>query len=182
MSYIRVDLDHAPFEGERVVFKAPCSASSTMGLKIYYDGTPTFFELCDAHGVDLDWEYEAFASNALVTVVLDFDVDGNKAFIQNADTNAYLEGRLTKMGSIAFSTSWTGNSSPYTQVVTVTGQMITANSKVDLQPNAYAISRLITDKVSALFISNTDGTLTAYAIGAKPTQAMTVQCSVAEVV
>lgn len=82
--------------------------------------------------------------------------------------------------SLSLSTAWAGTASPFTQSVTgVSG--ITANSQVDLQPDAAVISRLIADKVSAVYIGNDGGTLTAYAVGAKPTAVLTVQATVTEV-
>lgn len=82
--------------------------------------------------------------------------------------------------SISLSTTWSG-SGPYTQTVTVSGYTITANSKVDLQPDASQIAQLIEDGVQALYIANNNGTLTAYAVGAETSTAMTIQCTVTEV-
>lgn len=85
------------------------------------------------------------------------------------------------VGSISFSASWTGAASPYTQTVTVTGATVTASSKVDLQPTAAQIASLISDGVTGMVVENNSGTLTAYAVGAAPSSAMTVQCTVTEV-
>ena len=85
-----------------------------------------------------------------------------------------------KIGTISISTSWTG-SGPYTQIVTVTGATITSNSKVDIQLTAAQITQLISDNVISVFVENNNGTLTFYAIGAAPTTAMSIQCTVMEV-
>ena len=76
--------------------------------------------------------------------------------------------------------SWTAAGDNYTQTVVVSGS--TANSKIDLQPDAATIAQLIDDGVSALFVSNTGGTLTAYAVGGKPSVDLAVQASRTEVV
>lgn len=83
-----------------------------------------------------------------------------------------------KVASVNLSTTWAG-AGPYTQTVTVSGA--TANSKIDLQPTAAQLQQLIDDGVQALYISNDNGTLTAYALGAAPTEALTLQCTLTEV-
>lgn len=85
-----------------------------------------------------------------------------------------------KGGSITLSLSWSG-SGPYTQTVTVTGATVTSNSKVDLQPTAAQIAQLIADGVEAVVVENNAGTLTAYSLGATPSAAMTIACTVTEV-
>ena len=81
--------------------------------------------------------------------------------------------------SVLLSTEWTGSSSPYTQVVTISGT--TAKSKVDLQPDATAITQMADDGTVALYIANDNGTLTAYAVGEKPTVELTIQATITEV-
>lgn len=88
--------------------------------------------------------------------------------------------KAVQTGSITLSATWSG-SGPYTQTVTVSGCTITANSKIDLQPDATVLGTLISDNVQGLFISNNNGTLTATAVGAKPSTALTVQCTITEV-
>ena len=97
MANIRVDLNHTPLDGEAIAFKAPCDASNITGLNIYYvDAAGATvsqeFTLADANGGDLGVLDRIFAEGAIVKVLL--DTDTHRAFVQNADTNAYLEGRF----------------------------------------------------------------------------------------
>lgn len=78
-------------------------------------------------------------------------------------------------GSITLAAAnWTG-SGPYTQAVTITGATVTANTKVDVQPDATAFAQMESDGVTALYVDNNNGTLTAYALGAAPTANLTLQ-------
>ena len=74
--------------------------------------------------------------------------------------------------------SWAG-SGPYTQTVTITG--ITVNSKVDLQMDSTAIGVMVDSGTTAIYIANNNGTLTAYAVGEKPTADLSVQVTITEV-
>ena len=100
---------------------------------------------------------------------------------KNVPADAVFTDTKSTKGSISLSTTWSGNG-PYTQTVTISGYTITENSKVDLQPDASQIAQLIADGVQALYISNNNGVLTAYAVGAEISTAMTVQCIVTEVI
>lgn len=96
MAYIRVDQKLAIFDGQAVTFKSPANCSIVEGLRIYYpaaDGTETSktFALADAHGNNVG-SIDLFAANVVVKVIL--DTGSSMAFVQNADTNAYLEGRF----------------------------------------------------------------------------------------
>lgn len=87
--------------------------------------------------------------------------------------------RQIVISSVSLSTTWSG-SGPYTQVITVDGA--DAKSKVDLQPDSTIIESLSEDGVTAIYIVNDNGTLTAVATGAAPTTALNIQCSIEEVV
>ena len=97
------------------------------------------------------------------------------------ETNTLLQNKAdtTKKTTVTLSTNWTGDASPYTQTVTISGT--TANSKVDLQPDATAITQMAEDGTVALYIANDNGTLTANAVGEKPTVALTIQATITEV-
>lgn len=98
MAHIRVDQAIPVFDGQPVTFKSPASCVGVEGLKVYYpDGEGTAvatFALADAHGNNVG-SIDLFAANVLVKVIL--DTEKGMAFVQNADTNAYLEGRFKAM-------------------------------------------------------------------------------------
>lgn len=93
---VRVDLDSPIRDGMEVVFKAPCDASEVTGLNLYYPVEGVLesqnFAFADANTNDLGHLDALFAKDAVVKVILDLDT--NMAFVQNADTNAYLESRF----------------------------------------------------------------------------------------
>lgn len=99
MSKIRVDLDAPVINGQALAFKSPADCSQITGLVIYYPqgGTTASreFAFADAHGVDVgSGTISLFAKNALVKVML--DINQGKAFVQNADTNNYIESKLAE--------------------------------------------------------------------------------------
>ena len=82
-------------------------------------------------------------------------------------------------GSLSLTGSWEDHETYFTQALTFAG--MPANGKVDLQPDYATINQLIDDGVTSLYVENTDGVLTAYATGAAPTAALTIQCTITEV-
>lgn len=88
------------FDGQPVTFKSPADCSAIDALKIYYpaeDGTETgtVFVFADAHGNNVGNIDHLFGENVLVKVIL--HTENGMAYVQNADTNAYLEGRFKAM-------------------------------------------------------------------------------------
>lgn len=78
-------------------------------------------------------------------------------------------------GTVSLGTGWSGPSassstSYWYQTVTISGT--TAKSVIDLHPSLAATCRMVYDGTAAVFIVNNSGTLTAYAIDAKPGAAL----------
>lgn len=93
---IRVDLNYPIKDGTEVVFRSPVDCSQITGLKVYYPDGSQEFVFADAHGNNVGNIDHLFAENVAVKVIL--DVTTGMAFVQNADTNAYLEGRFAELG------------------------------------------------------------------------------------
>ena len=94
---IIVDLNYTIKDGTEATFRSPVDCSQVTGLKVYYigdDGNTASqeFVFADAHGNNVGDIDHLFAENVAVKVIL--DVTTGMAFVQNADTNAYLEGRF----------------------------------------------------------------------------------------
>ena len=99
MPKIRIDRELPIINGQPLTFRSPANCSDITGLIIYYpEGDTTTskeFAFVDAHGVDVgSGTIALFAANSLVKVIL--DTEQNKAFVQNADTNAYIENTFVK--------------------------------------------------------------------------------------
>ena len=96
MANIRIDVDYTIKDGTELVFRSPCDCTEITGLIVYYateDGTASKeFALADAHGENVGDIPHLFVGNVVVKVIL--DVDSGMAFVQNADTNAYLEAQF----------------------------------------------------------------------------------------
>ncbi len=73
---------------------------------------------------------------------------------------------------------WTGDVSPYSQVVKVDG--VTENSQVDLTPDVEQLS-IFHHKDLAFVTENEGGVVTVYAIGQKPENDYTIQVTITEV-
>lgn len=86
----------------------------------------------------------------------------------------YIDGEIT-----ISSTGWTvsDDGTYYTQVIAVPNA--STNSRVDLNPSPTQIIQLMNEEVS-MFISNDNGTFTAYAINNKPSIDMTISVRISE--
>lgn len=94
MAKIKINAEAPLYNGMPVTFKAPCDCSIVDGLSVQYGEDNQQFVFTDAHGNELTGIGNLFGKDAVVKAVL--DTDKGRAFVQNADTNAYLEDRLNK--------------------------------------------------------------------------------------
>jgi hypothetical protein len=84
-----------------------------------------------------------------------------------------------KLTSITMPASgWQGSSNPYSQVVSCNG--VNVNSKLDLQPTPTQVVELQDAEIS-LMLTNNQGTVTAWALGNKPSEDMTIDVLITEV-
>lgn len=87
-------------------------------------------------------------------------------------------GNTLSITEITLPLSWSDSGNGYhTATPTVTGTIPTS-AKIDLQPTEAQTRQLQSDGVTALYVENNAGTLTAYAVGNAPSVALTMQCSV----
>lgn len=112
--FIGIELGYPIKDGMDIIFDAPCNCSEVSGLAITYNGTRTVFTFRDAHKNDLSDLSEAFTSGARVKVNL--DIVNGYAYIQNADTNAYLE-EMFKNRLPAMEDTTAGNTGCYYRMV-----------------------------------------------------------------
>ena len=85
-----------------------------------------------------------------------------------------IAGASTTMANLTIPTSAWHGAEPHVATVTVTGYTVTENTRVDVACNYATMSSLANAGVSALYVENNMGTLTAYAMGAAPNTEITV--------
>ena len=104
--------------------------------------------------------------------------------ILNALTNKELEEKIAEsreyVCSLELSSSWAGDESPFSQVVTLSNYTVTEYTKVNLTATPETIAAMKTQGVGSIYIVNDNAVLTAYVDGYKPITALTVQASVYE--
>ena len=179
MAYIKITAPDPLYDGMPVSFKAPCDCTATDGLAVTYGGVEKVFTFKDAHGNALTGIGNLFAEGAVVKVLL--DVANSSAYLQNADTNGYIESRWTKKTTVTLSAAaweYDGNK-VYTQTVPIADG--TANSLVDLQFSDEQMLELAWGGVAFLKVDNDGGVFIAKAGIVAPITDMTIQATVTEV-
>jgi len=144
MANIKLTVDFPIYSGLALTFQAPCNCSAVTGLKVYYKeltesaaaDASKVFEFRDAHCVAVTNISNLFAQNALVKVVL--DVQNGYAYIQNADTNSYLEGKFD--GKADKATTLTGTLTAGETTVTLTNSAIKTTSLIDVYTSVFGVN------------------------------------------
>lgn len=92
MANIKISVNHAIRDGFAFTFHTPCSCADVDGVVVEHSNGSDRFEFKDAHGNSLTDIGNLFAPGVLLKVIL--DVTNSSAYIQNADTNSYLENKF----------------------------------------------------------------------------------------
>ena len=134
------------------------------------DGNPGVYvgtgEMPEGYSVQIDPSGEAgFSEEDLNNIV-------NKVLVK-----AGFRARIGYVTLLA--DQWVGESSPYSQVVSVEG--VTGNSQVDLTPSVEQLS-IFHHKDLAFVTENEGGVVTVYAIGEKPENDYNIQVTITEVI
>lgn len=133
MANIKITVEGSLMDGHRITFKAPCHCSQAEKLEVLYieDNTQKskVFTMRDSQCKDLTGMDNLFAEGAYVDIVL--DTTNSVAYLQNANTNAYLEKKL----EIIRGTLTTGE----TEVV-VTDARITEDSILSFYTSIYGVN------------------------------------------
>ena len=94
MAKIKVVSDRPLIDGLAITVNAPCECNAVDGLTVSYLGESQSFTFRDSHGNDLTGLGNLFSEGAYIRVVL--DTTNGYAYLQNADTNAYIEETFLK--------------------------------------------------------------------------------------
>ena len=132
---IIVDLNTPITDGKEVVFRSPVDCSQVTGLIVNYKDVSQEFAFADAHGNNVGDIDHLFAENVVVKVIL--DVTTSMAFVQNADTNAYLEGRFESIEAAIGSGGGGGGS--VGSAVLYTKQTLTDTQQAQARENIGAV-------------------------------------------
>lgn len=108
MAKVRVSINSVLMDGMTVKFKAPCNCSDVDGMKVTYitrddsgySEHNVNFTFRDAAGNDLTNIGNLFATGSVVCAIL--DTEKKYAYLQNANTNGYLEKKFSKSYAKAY--------------------------------------------------------------------------------
>ena len=136
------------------------------------------------HDTEENWLKSSFIPKQGEIIV--YDVDTTYTYermkigdgITNVNDLPFFK-QLPKSSEIILPVSnWTGDASPYSQVVTITGA--TSNMRIDLMPTAVQFQQLVSDS-TMLTVENNNSIITVYAIGEKPSVDYSMQAIISTI-
>lgn len=86
MSKIKANIGYPPANGKQMSFRAPCNSADTDGLVV----NDVEYTLVDADGYNIAKTPNLWNNGSMVSVIL--DTINHRAYVQNVNTNGYLEG------------------------------------------------------------------------------------------
>ena len=100
MAVIKLEIDYPIQDGSTITFKAPCDSTEVTGIKVYYPNITESevttvnktFAFKDCHLNTVSSLGNLFTTGAYLKAIL--DVTNGYAFVQNQDTNGYLEAKI----------------------------------------------------------------------------------------
>ena len=99
MANLKITINGVLMDGHEVTFKAPCDCTYIDKLDVHYVenlvSKNKLFTMKDSHGNTLAGLGNLFEAGAYVHVIL--NTKDGAAYIQNADTNGYLEGKFSAL-------------------------------------------------------------------------------------
>ena len=124
--------------------------------------------------------YSAIEDATEVYIGPDMPTDPNiKVWINTSEDGVGIVPALPRVAMITLNAnSWTGNSSPYSQVVDI--PTVTVDTKVELNATVSQIVSLHNNGI-ALMVENDAGVVTVYSFGGKPSNNMVMQVTLQEV-
>ena len=112
----------------------------------------------------LSYRWQTVAGTGLqVAAGVKRDVNPEEDYEEESVVVTYVRPKIAEVELLA--ANWVGESSPYSQVVTIDG--VTPNTQVDLTPSAEEMEAFRVKEL-ALVAENHNGVVTVYAIGQKP--------------
>ena len=135
-------------------------------------------------GTEAEWLLSLVGKSGVYVGSGDMPDGYNVQIDPSGETIAFEEfiGAIKRQARIAnvslLASEWVGESSPYSQVVTIEG--VTENNQVDLTPSVEQLA-IFYNKDLAFVTENEDGVVTVYAIGQKPLNDYVIQATITEV-
>ena len=124
--------------------------------------------------------FDAIEAAQIIYIGPDEPTDPNiKVWINTAEEGTGVVPVLPRVATITLAASaWTGSAAPYSQVVEIA--TVTSATKIELNATVAQIVSLQNDDI-ALMAENSDGLVTVYSFGGKPSADMTMQVTLTEV-